>query len=79
MDSTGKRHIETSQRGPNLKAGSWDNNRHKQSELNRKPKELAQELFSAIVQGLVEQIQFIVYDKLCIFTALYPRGSTRYL
>ena len=56
MDSTGKRHIETSQRGPNLKAGSWDNNKHKQAELYRIPEELVQELFTAIVQGLVENI-----------------------
>ena len=52
MDSTGKSHIETAQRGPNLKAGSLDNNRHMQSELYRIPEELVQELFAAIVQGL---------------------------
>ena len=56
MDSTGKRHIETAQRGPNLRAGSWDTNIHMQSELYRIPEELVKELFTAIVQGLEENI-----------------------
>ena len=56
MDSTRKHHIETAQRGPNLRAGSWDSNIHMQAELYRIPEELVKELFTAIVQGLVENI-----------------------
>ena len=49
MDATGKRHIESAQRGPSGKKETWANQkRHSQSELYRIPEELIYEILGSI-------------------------------